>query len=96
MKKLEELEKQIQELNEKVQKNLQFPDSKLVSELTVNELKNIIRNIVREELSNRDKTTGIPVQPFYYQPIQPWQPAHEVWYDTKTTPAKPEIGEING
>ena len=63
-------------------------EDKKISELTVLELKEIIREIVAEEITNRcfmQPLTAVPPQPFYYQPpTYPYQ-HQEVWADTKTT-----------
>lgn len=92
------IQEKLDELTETVDKL--FPkDRRLVSELTVEELKLIIRQIVREEVNYK----SMPVQPFYYQPLNPYE-SQRVWCTDKTTPADlheptcidKTIGEIDG
>ncbi len=58
-------------------------EKKLV-DLTVKELKEVIREVVTEEISKHSfETPTLPVQPFYYQPVQPWE-AGKVYCTTST------------
>ena len=60
--------------------------NKKASELTVKELKDIIREIVAEEVTKHCFTQPLPVmppQPFYLGPEYPYQ-HQEIWADTKT------------
>ena len=62
-------------------------EDKKLSELTVNQLKDIIREIVSEEIAKVNfvqPLPAIPPQPFYYN-VEPWGKEYEVTYDTKTT-----------
>lgn len=61
-------------------------NNKRVSELTVKELKDIIREVVAEEVTKHCFTQpfpAIPPQPFYHNVEQPYK-HQEVWADTKT------------
>ena len=45
-----------------------------VIDLTVKELREIIREVVAEEVAKHSfAIPTVPVQPFYYQPVQPWE-----------------------
>ena len=57
-----------------------------VKDLTVFELKELIRQVVAEEVTKHCFTqtlSAIPPQPFYSSPEYPYQ-RQEVWADTKT------------
>ena len=58
----------------------------LVKDLTVSELKALIKQVIKEEITY----IGVPTyQPIYYQPVQPMpykQP--EVWATTSSQPIK--------
>ena len=67
---------------------------KTVIDLTIDEFKEIIREIVAEEVAKHNFIIPtVPVQPYYYQPPYPYQ-HQEVWADTKTTLKKD--GTIKG
>lgn len=55
-----------------------------VSDLTVEELKQVIREVVREEINKKTfPDYSIPYEPYvpptYYKESNPYRPAHEVW-----------------
>lgn len=57
---------------------------KTVIDLTVTEFKEIIREVVAEEVAKHNFVIPtVPVQPFYYQPVQPWE-AGKVYCITTT------------
>lgn len=106
------VEDRIYQKLDEIKNDLKSIKSKFVKELTVSELKQIIREVVSEELIKREMS--YPVHPLPPQPMpafyeNPYRPAHEVWCDTKTTLKQNpvitgtaydiktnEIGEING
>lgn len=73
---LEQIEKELAE--QKSVKTLKVVD------LTVDELKQIIREVVREEINKKTfPDYSIPFEPYvpptYYKEPNPYRPAHEVW-----------------
>ena len=55
-----------------------------VIDLTVKELREIIREVVAEEVAKHNFVIPtVPVQPFYYQSVQPWE-AGKVYCTTDT------------
>ena len=59
-------------------------DKEKIIDLTVKELKEVIREVVAEEISKHNfAIPPVPVQPFYYQPVQPWE-AGKVYCTTNT------------
>ena len=71
---------------------------KTVIDLTIDEFKEIIREVVAEEVAKHNFVIPtVPVQPYYYQPPEyPYKPYkhQEIWADTKTTLKKD--GTIKG
>ena len=68
-------------------------EEKKLLDLTISEFKEIIREVVAEEISKHNFITPSPVippQPYYYQPVEPWGKEYEITYDTKTTPKMKE------
>lgn len=83
------IEDRIYQKLDEIKNDLKSIKSKFVKELTVSELKQIIREVISEELVKRE--ISYPVYPLPPQPMpafyeNPYRPAHEVWCDTKTTP----------
>ena len=65
---------------------LKSDDTKITS-LTVTELKELIREVVSEEVAKHRFIAPSPVappQPYYYN-VEPWGKEYEVTYTTKTT-----------
>ena len=67
----------------------ELKDDLSIETLTIGDLKQLIREVVSEELVKRE--ISYPVYPLPPQPMpvfyeNPYRPAHEVWCDTKTTP----------
>ena len=57
---------------------------KKLTDLTVTEFKEIIREVVAEEVAKHNFVIPtVPVQSFYYQPVQPWE-AGKVYCTTNT------------
>lgn len=84
-----DIEEKIYNKLDEIKKDLKTLKTELVKDLTVPELKKIIREIVSEELVKRE--VSYPVYPLPPQPMpafyeNPYRPVHEVWCDTKTTP----------
>ena len=68
---------------------------KKLTDLTVTEFKEIIREVVAEEVAKHNFIIPtVPVQPYYYQPLEYPYKHQEVWADTKTTLKKD--GTIKG
>ena len=66
-----------------VGKDNKIEEQKL-ADLTVTEFKEIIREVVAEEVAKHNFVIPtVPVQPFYYQPVQPWE-AGKVYCTTDT------------
>ena len=67
----------LEELHEQA---VTISDDKFIKELTVGQLKNIIREIISEEIAKRTFTEPYPypVQPFYHEPCYPYQ-HQQVW-----------------
>lgn len=64
---------------------------KKVSDLTIDELKQIIRDTIIETIGERIPYTPYPMcpQPFYYKPpVNPWDDTYKVWCseETETSP----------
>ena len=75
-------------------KDLKDVEDKKLSELTVNQLKDIIREVISEEIAKHTFIQPVPpTQPYYYN-VEPWGKEYEVTYDTKTTLKKD--GTIKG
>lgn len=109
----EKIDKKLKEISDMVKEcKKELKDDLYIEKLTVGDLKQIIREVVSEELVKRE--ISYPVYPLPPQPMpafyeNPYRPAHEVWCDTKTTLKQNpvitgtaydiktnEIGEING
>ena len=68
---------------------------KTVIDLTINEFKEIIREVVAEEIAKFNFVQPpAPMQPYYYPPPEYPYKHQEVWADTKTTLKKD--GTIKG
>lgn len=85
------IEERIYEKLEEIKIELSSIKAQLVKDLTINELKILIKEIIAEELpkyilSNPIPTTT-PTSPFYYQQTYPWDD-RRVYCDIKSTPYK--------
>ena len=70
-------------LNEWIQE-LEREDStsiKTIKDLTVSEFKSLIREVISEEIAKHSFVQPVPMQPYYYQPLQPWE-SNKVWCST--------------
>ena len=68
-------------------------EKKLIKDLTILEFKGLIREVISEEIAKYSFVQPLPMQPYYYEPVYPWDDRNKVWCDTKTT--MKDISNIN-
>ena len=84
------IEERIYEKLEEIKIELNSIKAQLVKDLTINELKILIKEIIAEELPKYILSNPIPtmpISPIYYQQTYPWDD-RRVYCDIKSTPYK--------
>lgn len=58
-------------------------EKKLIKDLTISEFKELIREVISEEVAKHSFVQPVlPMQPYYYEPVYPWDDRNKVWCST--------------